>query len=113
MAEIVLAGITKRFGSLSAVADVSFTIADGEFMVLLGPTGAGKTTTLRWRRLGYVAPGDRDSSGIGALQPSDEAQRRGLSGARHLRLPAILSLPASVGLRQSRLPAAFADTAHP
>ena len=47
MAEVVLAGITKRFGSLSAVADVSFTIADGEFMVLLGPTGAGKTTTLR------------------------------------------------------------------
>jgi multiple sugar transport system ATP-binding protein len=47
MAEVVLAGITKRFGSLSAVADVSFTVADGEFMVLLGPTGAGKTTTLR------------------------------------------------------------------
>src|SRR5260221_11764054 len=47
MAEVVLAGVTKRFGSLSAVADVSFTIADGEFMVLLGPTGAGKTTTLR------------------------------------------------------------------
>ena len=32
---------------MSAVTDLSFTIADGEFMVLLGPTGAGKTTTLR------------------------------------------------------------------
>jgi multiple sugar transport system ATP-binding protein len=47
MAEIVLAGVTKSFGALTAVADLSFAIADGEFMVLLGPTGAGKTTTLR------------------------------------------------------------------
>src|SRR5260221_5397256 len=47
MAEVVLAGVTKRFGSLSAVADVSCAIDDGEFMVLLGTTGAGKTTTLR------------------------------------------------------------------
>jgi multiple sugar transport system ATP-binding protein len=47
MADIVLAGLTKRFGDLTAVAELSFAIADGEFMVLLGPTGAGKTTTLR------------------------------------------------------------------
>jgi multiple sugar transport system ATP-binding protein len=47
MAEIALAGVTKSFGALTAVADLSFEIADGEFMVLLGPTGAGKTTTLR------------------------------------------------------------------
>src|SRR5258707_1523424 len=47
MAEVVLAGITKRFGSLSAVAEVSYTIADGEFMVWLGPTDAGKPRTLR------------------------------------------------------------------
>jgi multiple sugar transport system ATP-binding protein len=47
MAEIILAGVTKRFGTLTAVADLSFAIPDGEFMVLLGPTGAGKTTTLR------------------------------------------------------------------
>src|SRR5260221_11839340 len=38
-----------------------------------------------WRRLGYVAPGDRASSGIEALQPSDQAQRRGLSGARRAK----------------------------
>jgi multiple sugar transport system ATP-binding protein len=47
MADIVLAEVTKRFGELTAVADLSFAIAGGEFMVLLGPTGAGKTTTLR------------------------------------------------------------------
>ncbi len=47
MAEVTLSGITKSFGKTKAVKDVSMTIPDGAFVVLLGPTGAGKTTTLR------------------------------------------------------------------
>jgi multiple sugar transport system ATP-binding protein len=47
MAEVVLENISKRFGRTHAISDLSLTIADGEFVVLLGPTGAGKTTTLR------------------------------------------------------------------
>ena len=47
MAEVILASITKRFGTNTAVDDMSMTIPDGAFVVLLGPTGAGKTTTLR------------------------------------------------------------------
>jgi multiple sugar transport system ATP-binding protein len=47
MAEVALSGITKRFGQHVAVSGLNLTIADGEFLVLLGPTGAGKTTTLR------------------------------------------------------------------
>ena len=47
MTEVVLKNITKKFKDVTAVNDVSFDIADGEFFVLLGPTGAGKTTTLR------------------------------------------------------------------
>lgn len=47
MAEVRLDGITKRFGAVAAVRSLSLTAADGEFIVLLGPTGAGKTTTLR------------------------------------------------------------------
>jgi multiple sugar transport system ATP-binding protein len=47
MAEIVLRHVGKRFGEIEAVHDLSLSIADGELLVLLGPTGAGKTTTLR------------------------------------------------------------------
>lgn len=47
MANVELKQISKRFGGVTALQDVSFKIEDGEFFVLLGPTGAGKTTTLR------------------------------------------------------------------
>ena len=47
MAEVVLQNVSKSFGADLAVNDVSMTIPDGSFVVLLGPTGAGKTTTLR------------------------------------------------------------------
>jgi multiple sugar transport system ATP-binding protein len=47
MAEVRLDNVTKRFGEVTAIADLSLHIDDGELVVLLGPTGAGKTTTLR------------------------------------------------------------------
>ena len=47
MADVSLSGITRRFGETRALDDVSLDIGDGDFVVLLGPTGAGKTTTLR------------------------------------------------------------------
>lgn len=47
MARIQLRGISKSFGSHVALRDLDLEIADGEFFVLLGQTGAGKTTTLR------------------------------------------------------------------
>jgi multiple sugar transport system ATP-binding protein len=47
MADLRLEGVGKRFGHTQAVADLSLHVQDGEFLVLLGPTGAGKTTTLR------------------------------------------------------------------
>lgn len=47
MARIGLENVTKRFGSTTALKELDLDIADGEFFVLLGPTGAGKTTILR------------------------------------------------------------------
>jgi ABC-type sugar transport system ATPase subunit len=47
MARIRLEGVTKRFGDIVALNDLSLDIADGEFFTVLGPPGAGKTTLLR------------------------------------------------------------------
>ncbi|RVU33995.1 ABC transporter ATP-binding protein [Hwanghaeella grinnelliae] len=47
MADVVLNNLSKAFGETTAVENLSMTVPDGSFVVLLGPTGAGKTTTLR------------------------------------------------------------------
>jgi len=76
MANLRLVDLTKRFGEVVAVEDMSLEINDGEFMVFVGPSGCGKTTALRmiagleeitagevWigeRRVNDVAPKDRD-----------------------------------------------------
>ena len=44
---VVLDALTKTFGSLAAVDDISMSVDPGEFLSLLGPSGCGKTTTLR------------------------------------------------------------------
>lgn len=47
MAEVIFKNVTKKFDSDIALDNFSMTVADGSFVVLLGPTGAGKTTSLR------------------------------------------------------------------
>ncbi len=47
--------LTKRFGALTAVANISFCVARGEVLGLLGPNGAGKSTTMRMLA-GFVTP---------------------------------------------------------
>ena len=45
--EVGLYGVTKRFGDMVAVDDVTITVGRGEFFSMLGPSGCGKTTSLR------------------------------------------------------------------
>lgn len=47
MADVKLISLTKTFGDITAVDNMNLEIRDKEFFILLGPTGAGKTTTLR------------------------------------------------------------------
>jgi ABC-type multidrug transport system ATPase subunit len=55
MAEIEVRGLTKTFGTVTAVRDVSFTASAGRVTGFLGPNGSGKTTTLR-AALGLIWP---------------------------------------------------------
>ena len=47
MAEILIKNVAKHFAGHTALSDINLTIADQEFMVLLGASGCGKTTLLR------------------------------------------------------------------
>ena len=55
---VEIVGVSKRFGDLTAVDDVSLSIRRGEFFSLLGPSGCGKTTLLRMIG-GFDAPDRR------------------------------------------------------
>ncbi|MGB9964890.1 ABC transporter ATP-binding protein [Halobacterium hubeiense] len=73
MAAIELRDLTKRYGDLVAVDDVSFEVDAGEVFGFLGPNGAGKTTTLR-TLLGMQAPTSGSVSVLG-YDTTVEAQR--------------------------------------
>ena len=47
MATLDLLNLTKRFGDVQAVNNVSLNVGDGEFLCFLGPSGCGKSTALR------------------------------------------------------------------
>jgi multiple sugar transport system ATP-binding protein len=47
MGRVAFTGVTKRFGDVEAVKDLTLDVADQEFLVLLGPSGCGKSTALR------------------------------------------------------------------
>ncbi len=82
MAGIALEHLTKRFGALTAVDDISLRVEHGLLVCLLGPSGCGKTTVLRLVA-GFLAPdggtirvGDRVVSAPGRVLPPE---RRNMS----------------------------------
>jgi ABC-2 type transport system ATP-binding protein len=62
---IEVSGLTKRFGEVLAVNDLSFSVGEGRIVGFLGPNGAGKTTTLRMV-LGLVNPTEGSSTVFGS-----------------------------------------------
>ncbi|TQS42258.1 ABC transporter ATP-binding protein [Cryptosporangium phraense] len=76
---IVVSGLTKQFGAIRAVDDLSFTVEPGTVTGFLGPNGAGKTTTLRML-LGLVAP-TAGSATIGGLRYADLPRPLAVVGA--------------------------------
>ena len=78
MASVELRGLTKRYGDLAVVNDVSLRIAHGLLVCLLGPSGCGKTTTLRLiagfvePSAGEIAVGDRVVSSPARTLPPEQ-----------------------------------------
>jgi ABC-2 type transport system ATP-binding protein len=74
---LVIDGLTKRFGPITAVDNVSFRLHRGEVLGFLGPNGAGKSTTMRMIT-GYLAPdsGCVEVCGLDLAKAPIEARRR-------------------------------------
>jgi ABC-2 type transport system ATP-binding protein len=122
MAPVEIRDLSKRFGRVEAVKDLSFDIEAGRVTGFLGPNGAGKSTTLR-ALLGLVRPSggtatfdgrlyedlERPSTRVGAVL-EDAAFHPGRTGRNHLRVMAVtgehppervVEVLADVGLTQA------------
>jgi spermidine/putrescine transport system ATP-binding protein len=72
--DLVLTGVTKRFGAFVAVDNLDLTVPQGAFFALLGPSGCGKTTTLRMvagleePTVGAISLGTTDITGLRAYK---------------------------------------------
>lgn len=111
---IELNAVTKRYGALTAVDNISLTVKQGEYMALLGPNGAGKTTIVKML-LDFTRPaaGCLSLNGIASTEAAcrtsvgylAENQRitPHLSGWQHLRRCAeLLAIPPEVAVTQCR-----------
>ncbi len=87
---IQINNVTKTFGSTTAVDNVTFSLAQGEFFALLGPNGAGKTTLVRML-LGFAQPSSGDIT-INGRNVRNVSARVGVGYLpEHFNMPAHLS----------------------
>jgi len=103
-----LKGLSKRFGSTTAVEDVSLEVGQGEFVSLLGPSGCGKTTTLRMLA-GFLEPSEGeilvDGRDVTSLPPY--RRRMGMVFQNYALFPHMNAAKnVAFGLEMRRLPKA-------
>jgi len=115
---VVLDHVTKRYGSFTAVRDVSLTVEAGEILGLLGPNGSGKTTLIRMLT-GYHSPseGKLSVAGFDTVRQPLEARRRigyvpeSHPSYGHMRVSEFLRFMALLrGVAPSAVPAAVGET---
>ena len=75
---IEVKNLTKKFGSFTAVDDISFSVEEGEIIGLLGPNGAGKTTTIQML-LGLITPSFGDIKIMGKDLKAQKEEILGLT----------------------------------
>jgi ABC-type multidrug transport system ATPase subunit len=90
--------VSKRFGDVPAVNDVSFVVEKGEFVSLLGPSGCGKSTLLR-----MIAGFETADSGSILFEGRDYTERPGPFAAGEHGVPELRALSAPVHFRQCRV----------
>ena len=103
MAEVFLDMVSKSFGNNVAVKDLSLTVPNKKCVVLLGPTGAGKTTTLR-----LIAGLEKPQEGKVFIDGEDVTLRTPAQRDVAFRVPAIFFISSLFRLRQSCI--SFAGT---
>ncbi len=109
--ELTVTGVTKRFGPVTALRDVSLTVSGGEFVTILGPSGCGKTTLLRIvaglevADSGQVALGRADISRLPANHRPVNTVFQNYALFPHLDVYENIAF----GLRARRFPAAEVD----
>jgi branched-chain amino acid transport system ATP-binding protein len=120
-----VSGLTKRFGGLTAVSDVSFSIARGQIIAIFGPNGSGKTTLLNliagiyqpdqgqliWHDRPFSSRQPHEVAGAGIVKTFQNPQLfEELSIAEHVRIAAHLRLKRGLGV--GRLATLFAPARH-
>ena len=102
---VAVRDLTKRYGELTAVDDVSFAVGEGHTLALLGPSGCGKTTMLRCLA-GLETPerGPHPDRRQGGVRQRGDQPDAGAAPARH-RVPVLRGVAAHDGRRERRLSA--------
>lgn len=95
---IAVRNLSRRFGSIVAVAGVSFSVGRGEVLGVLGPNGAGKSTTMRMLA-GFLPP----TAGTALINGIDVSRRR-IEAQRHIGY-----LPEGAPAYPEMTPAGFLD----